>query len=282
MGDIDDLDLERTDLWTTPPPRHDGQRRAIVAGVAVLVLVLAGLAWWMRARQAPGAEMQRIAEAVATPARPSPSVPRSPVATELPSLDELDPTVRELIGQVTSSPLLTTWLATGNLTRQVAALVDGEVSSRLSLRSLAPLRPTGSFSVVQRQDRTTIAPASYARYDALASLVASLDTATVVRVYRTLAPRLEEAHAELGEDRTFDGALRAGLTRLAQTPVPEGPIAVVPRGGLYAFADPRLEALSPAQKLLLRSGPANARRIQAQLAAIAAALGPPTAASTTP
>lgn len=83
-----------------------------------------------------------------------------------------------------------------------------------------------------------------------------------------------QAHAELGEGaRTFHTALRDGLRRLAETPVPDGPIAVIARGGVYAFADARLEALSPAQKLLLRSGPDNARRVQAQLAAIAAAIG---------
>jgi hypothetical protein len=148
---------------------------------------------------------------------------------------------------------------------------------------LAPLRPTGIFSVVEHQGRARIAPASYARYDALASAIAALDPATVVRVYRTLAPRLEDAHDELGEgEGTFDDALRDGLKRLSETPIPEGPIAVTPHGGVYAFADPTLEALSPAQKLLLRSGPANARRVQAQLAAIAAALGPSAAALVSP
>ena len=60
---------------------------------------------------------------------------------------------------------------------------------------------------------------------------------------------------------------------MSETPIPDGPVAVTARGGVYGFADPRLEALSPAQKLLLRSGPDNARRVQTQLSAIAAALG---------
>ena len=144
------------------------------------------------------------------------------------------------------------------------------------MRFLAPLRPTGAFSVVERHGRATIAPDSYARYDAMADVIAALDPATVVRVYQMLAPRLEEAHGELGEgERTFDAALRESLRRLSETPIPEGPVAVTARGGVYGFADPRLEALSPAQKLLLRSGPDNARRVQTQLAAIAAALGAP-------
>jgi hypothetical protein len=275
MGTFDDVDLERTELWVAPPPRS-GRRRAALVGVVALVLAAVGLAWWMRARPAPTADIERMASEGPSAARPAPAPEAEPVRTDLPALDALDPVLGSLIGELTSSPVLTEWLTTENLARQIAALVDGAAGGRLPLRFLAPLRPTGAFSVVERGDRTTIAPASYARYDAMAGAIAALDPAAVARVYRTVAPRLQEAHGELGEDsRTFDNALREGLRRLVETPVPEGPITVTPRGGVYAFADPRLEALSPAQKLLLRSGPANARRVQTQLAAIAAALGTP-------
>jgi hypothetical protein len=182
--------------------------------------------------------------------------------------------MRSLIGEVSASPLLAKWLDTENLARQVVVLVEGSAGDGLPFRFLTPLRPAGAFSVVTRNGRTTIAPDSYARYDAMAGVIAAIDPATVVRVYRTLSPRLEEAHGELGQgDRTFDQTLGESLRRLAETPIPDGPVAVTPRGGVYGFADPRLEALSPAQKLLLRSGPANARRVQTQLSAIAAALG---------
>ncbi len=284
MGTFDDLNLERTELWRTPspPPAH---RRVIVAGVIVIALVVAGVAWWLRTRPAPSADIERMASSVTPAPRPTPVDAATPARTELPPLDEMDPVVSRLIGEVTASPLLSAWLATGNLARQMAALVDGAAGGSLPLRMLAPLRPTGAFSVVDRNGRTTIAPASYARYDAMADAIVALDPATVVRVYRTLAPRLEEAHGELGEgERSFDTALREGLRRLSETPIADRPVAVTARGGVYEFADPRLEALSPAQKLLLRSGPANARRVQAQLAAIATAMGAPadTPAAPTP
>ena len=43
----------------------------------------------------------------------------------------------------------------------------------------------------------------------------------------------------------------------------------------YHYADPRLEALQPAQKQLLRMGPENAERVQDQLRRLATALDLP-------
>jgi hypothetical protein len=43
----------------------------------------------------------------------------------------------------------------------------------------------------------------------------------------------------------------------------------------YAFADPKLEGLSRAQKQLLRMGPQNVRAIQGKLREIAGVLGIP-------
>ena len=49
-------------------------------------------------------------------------------------------------------------------------------------------------------------------------------------------------------------------------------IALKMSGIVYAYADPRLEGLSPAQKQLLRMGPENVKAIQAKLREIAAVL----------
>src|SRR5438094_562357 len=55
--------------------------------------------------------------------------------------------------------------------------------------------------------------------------------------------------------------------------VVEGDVELTPKVSTYAFADPALEGLSPAQKHLLRMGPKNERAIQAELRALATALG---------
>ena len=61
---------------------------------------------------------------------------------------------------------------------------------------------------------------------------------------------------------------------LIATPIPQGPMRVVEgRGATWAFADPALEALDPAQKHLLRMGPDNAARVIATLTRVRQRLG---------
>ena len=274
MGTFDDVDLERAEGWSEPP-RHGRRGPLLAAGIAVLLLAaLAGWWWWPRE---PAAESSSATQAESPP--PPPAGSRAS-AEALPGLNELDPLIRELVASLTSSNLLTRWLATDDLARQIAALVGGAARSEVPLRLLEPLRPSGRFVVAQRGGRTVVDEATYRRSEPLASVIASLDPAAVASVYRRIAPRLEDAYAELGEDdRTFDLALREALEQLIDTPVPKGQIEVQGRAGIYFYADPDLESLTPAQKLLLRTGPDNMRRVQEQLRAFRAELDkvdPPT------
>ena len=102
MGAFDDINLERTELWNTPPPRS-GRLRAIIAGVIVIGLIGAGLAWWIRTRPSPSAAIERMASSVTPAPRPAPAAVKPP-RTELPPLDELDPMFSSLVGEVTASP----------------------------------------------------------------------------------------------------------------------------------------------------------------------------------
>ena len=49
-------------------------------------------------------------------------------------------------------------------------------------------------------------------------------------------------------------------------------VALDPNGVTYAYSDPKLESLSPAQKQFLRLGPRNSQAIRAKLEEIAALL----------
>ena len=195
---------------------------------------------------------------------------------DLPPLDASDAVVRDLVKQLSAHPRVAAWLATDGLIRNFTVVVANVAEGRTPARHLGVLRPPSAFRVIERGGEMSIDPRSYERYDGLAAAAASLDPQGSARLYATLKPRIEEAYRELGvPDTPFDRTLERAIVMLLRTPVGDGPLRVEPRGIGYAFAAPEAEALTQAQKQLLRTGSRNARIIQASLRDIALALGIP-------
>jgi len=195
---------------------------------------------------------------------------------DLPPLDQTDPLVRNLVKQISSHPTVAAWLTSDRLIRNFVAVVGNVAEGPSPAVHLRVLRPAAGFKVSERGAQTIIDPRSYERYNAFAAAAESIDPAGAARLYATLKPSLEEAHRDLGANISLDRTLEQAIVTLLKTPVVPDPIVVRPEGGTgYAFTDPALEALTPAQKQLLRTGSANVRKIQASLRAIALALGIP-------
>jgi hypothetical protein len=211
------------------------------------------------------------AEPVAQPDTHSPAETRPEV-----QLAGTDPRVRELLRGLSSDAEFLRWLSAEDLARRFVSATNAVAEGQSPRPQLSFLAPTGGFRVTRRAGRTVIAPETYARSDGIARAFASVNTQGVQRVYQELKPLLEAAHAEIAPPgRTLDQALTQAISRLTSVAVPNGTVEVIPKGALYAYADPRLEALSSAEKHLLRMGPENMRKVQTKLAEIASALGLP-------
>jgi hypothetical protein len=182
--------------------------------------------------------------------------------------------VRSLLESVSSDPTFRAWLAEGDLVRRWVVVTDNlaeGVSPRKQLGFLSLARP---FSVASRGRLRVIAPESYERFDAFADVVASVDAKALAAVYREIHPALEAAYRGLGyPDASFDRVTAKALHRIEAVPVPAGEVEVEGDGGPYAFADPRLERLGPAEKQLLRMGPRNMRKIETKARELREALG---------
>jgi hypothetical protein len=110
-------------------------------------------------------------------------------------------------------------------------------------------------------------PDNYHRYDILVNLLASSDADNLVSTYRRFYPLLQQAYVNLGyPDGYFNDRAVAVIDHLLDTPQLTDPILLVRPHVLYKYADPRLEALSSGQKLLLRMGNDNATRVRQKLA----------------
>lgn len=192
----------------------------------------------------------------------------------LPPLVDSDGFVRERAASASPRPELAAWLAGEGLVARFVAAVDNVANGESPRAHLRELAPAGPFQASERGGREVVSERSWARYDLATSLFASLDAEACARLHRLLLPLFEEAYRELGggEDR-FDDALARAFRELLRAPTIDADVEVVPRIRSYHFADPELEALSPAQKHLLRMGPRNARAVQAKLHELAAALG---------
>lgn len=292
--DPDDLDLRRPDdpgaggpeLEPGPPGEPtlvDVPRERFPLGLAVsalLMLVAAGaLLFFVVRRPAvrqPAASAAPPPSVPHEPPSPSPSPPL-PETVALPALGESDAIVRELVGRLSPHPQVAAWLRADQLVRRFAVLVVNVMSGENPRANLRFLEPRQRLAVLRRGSATVIDPASYARFDAFAEGLDSLDEAGCARVYRLLTPLFEAAFRELGHpEGGFDRALAASARSLLEVPVLEGDVAVRPVQRVtlvYEYVDPRLEGLSLPQKQLLRMGPGNVRRLQAKLRALAAALG---------
>ena len=109
-------------------------------------------------------------------------------------------------------------------------------------------------------------PRSYERYNPHGDAIAALDAVGTASLYLTLKPRITEAYRELGHpEGDFDRVLEQAIGVLLQTPALDEKAEIHPKGVTYAYSDPKLESLSPAQKQLLRLGPRNAQAIRAKL-----------------
>jgi DUF3014 family protein len=81
-----------------------------------------------------------------------------------------------------------------------------------------------------------------------------------------LQPLFQEAYEDLGHpNAVFNTRLIEVIDHLLQTPDVPGPIRLVQPSVYYRYADPRIEALSSGQKLLIRMGPQNAGVIKSKL-----------------
>ena len=271
MGEFDDRTLIRADELHPRAHAIAGSRLPIIV-IAVLGVLLGGMGawWWMR-------EPKRSQPAPTTTATEAAVSPPTEMARPLPPVGQMDTFLRALLGGLSTSPELARWLATDDLIQQMANAIDRVSKGQSPARDVAVLKPSGTFGTAGSKQRMTIDPATYRRYDGLALLVSSLDARNVAEAYRTIQPRLDEAYRALGRSEgTVDQAVSVALQTLIDTPVVDDAIRIVPgTGATYAFADPALEQLAPAQKQLLRMGPNNVSRIRERLQEIKLAIETP-------
>ena len=264
-----------------PAPRS---KAPIVAGVVVLAGV-AFAAWqWLRPAATPEAAGPPAAAAPTTlpPPPPEPAIanpveapPDTPAA---PTAADLESALTALAGADTVQSLF----RLQDLPRRIVTTVDnlGRAQASSSVWPVNP--PAGEFTTDRSGQVEVIAPANYARYVKHVATLEAVDGAAAGAAYRRLYPLLQQAYENLGyPGKYFNDRLVVVIDLLLATPEPTGPVAVrLPAFGadlkperpwvLYEYDDPALQQLSAGQRILVRMGPDNLRRVKSKLKEIRA------------
>jgi hypothetical protein len=267
-------------------PERKRARRGPGLGLALVAvaLLIGALYAWLAQRESQPEARDEVVERLAPDGEPAPEpgaeppvapVPPAEEPIELPPLAESDPLLREQLASLSRAPALAGWLAQSELAQRFVASVDNVAEGRSPRAHVAFLRPAEPFTAQGGDAAPRVDPASYARYDAIADVVASLDVAAAAAAYRHLAPLFQEAYESLGyPGRSFHERALAAIDVLLAAPVLEESPPLVRHIGRYRWADPELERAPDAVKQLLRMGPRNVARVQARLRELRAALGP--------
>ena len=275
MFDLNDLELERSGEAPPPPPPRS-TNYALWTATIVAAIVVAGGVWYVTSKRSPASPPAASVPAPA-PQATVPERPEGPLVQaadiNLPPLAETDPIVRELVARLSSHPTIAAWLTTKGLIANFTVTTLTIAEGRTPVQFLRPIAPRGRFRTRSAGEELLVDPRSYDRYNLHADAIAALDSVGTASLYLTLKPRISDAYRELGyPEGDFDRVLERAIGVLLQTPALDEKVALEPKGVSYAYSDPKLESLSPAQKQFLRMGPRNSQAIRAKLEEIAALL----------
>ena len=250
-----------------------------MAGTIVVGLTL----WRMGLMSRPEAPLVFASEPALRADVPVPSSePRieHPLGALSPSTELRGEALRSALADLLGGEAAASFLQLVDFPRRLVATVDN--LARPHAPALVwPVNPTPErFAVNERGDAPVIALDNAGRYTPFVLLAEAVDARRAVDLYLRLYPSLQKAYEELGfPNRYFNDRLIAVIDLLLATPQTElplklrlmevkGPIASLRPWVRYEFADPELESLSAGQKILLRVGPVNERRLKEKLAEI--------------
>ena len=253
--------------------------KRVVAAFAVLALVLGAVAFYFFGplgvtpvpappASAPAAEVQ-VEPAIKYPVEKIPASATTNAGGAqfpLPTLDDSDIVAKDAIATILDDGAFVRRLVPEGIIRHVVATVDSLPRKTTAARIL-PIKPVpGTLATTSTTQGMSIAADNASRYAAYIKAAEAIDTGRLAGFYVRLYPLFQQAYVELGyPNGYFNDRLIGVIDHLLAAPEPKAPVYVSQPHILFEFADPELEELSAGQKVLVRIGIDNERRLKAKL-----------------
>jgi hypothetical protein len=261
------------------------KRKPIVATTIAVLLaaaLVAGLWWVSRPREPAAANEAPREAAVQAPASSSsgtaePAI-RYPVDSAQTDQSAAPLDFRGALDDLFGARTVASTFLVDDFARRFVATIDNLGRPSASSRLWPVVPAAGRFSVAEGDGGAAIAAANAARYESFVRLIEGVDLRRAAGAYGQLYPSLQRAYEELGYPKSyFNDRFVDVLDLLLATPEPaspakvhlptvNGPVQPQRPWVLYEFDDPQLESLTAGQKILVRMGLDNERRVKARLA----------------
>jgi hypothetical protein len=260
-------------------------KRVVTVVAVVAAAALLGGGWYLwRSRQAAPPYAPPVAQAPAQPAAAPPAVASEPAIRH--PVDEAQADAEGPLGTLDAAALgallgqkaVLQFLQADGFAARVVATVDNLPRPHAAPR-LWPVNPMpGRFSVERNDGGERIAAVNAQRYAPFVRFVEGIDSARAATLYFRHYKQFQQAYVELGYPKGyFNDRLVDVIDHLLDTPeVPAAPAVqlIEVKGSTpstqpwthYEFVDAGLQGMSSGQKMLVRLGPDQARRVKAKLA----------------
>lgn len=251
----------------------------------ITVALTAGAAFFLLPRQqAPESPSPDITADQTPPAAEDQPLMRHPVPESagdgeqdsgpLPALHDSDASWQQALGRLIDPDRLGELFLPKDMITRLVVTIDNLPRAKLPIKTLPTLPVAGKFLVTERAGAgMEINPDNDNRYEIYVDMLEGVDSRRLAAVYFRFYPLFQEAYSELGyKSAYFNDRLITVIDDLLDAPDITGPIKLVQPAVFYKYADPKLEALSAGQKLMIRIGPANAARVKAKLRELRQAL----------
>ena len=247
-----------------------------VALIGVLVIILAGGVLLLSGIWPAEEASPEPAPVVTTPEpklpvpEPEPTVAVAPapeaavverVADPLPRLEESDDAIRDATGSIPLGSVGQQYLMPGNIIERSASLIYLMAQGDVPYKLLPVARPKAAFPISDDGTQVIVDPDGFARYDAMAQWLQSLDIDALLIALEGFLPLFREAWSYYGEaEDTFDPAVLMTLDMVINTPqIDLSQARLIRKEAVWVYEDPNIEGLAPIQKQVLRMGPDNAQ-----------------------
>lgn len=158
------------------------------------------------------------------------------------------------------------------LARNIVATIDNLPREEVSLK-VRPVKPVPGAFLVSGEGSLHMATGNQERYRKYVRTFEETDPERLVALYIRFYPIFQKAYQELGyPGRYFNDRVVTVIDHLIDAPELDGKVELLQPKVFYEFADPDLQRASAGQKVMMRMGVENARRVKTHLKKIRALL----------